>query len=381
MRTVQLLCSAAGEWSALRQDWSHDAASSAQLVLAFGDGRKLKDACTIARLRERFPVAQIVVCSGNPIANDHRTDAGIVATAVQFEHSGVKGVSAALPNAEDSEAVGRSLASKLERDQLRHVLVFAEGLHVNGSALARGIAAALPVGVTVTGGLAGDGESFEQTLVGLNSPATAHQVVLVGLYGARLEIGLGSFGGWEPFGPDRTITRSDGNVLHELDGRRALDLYKELLGPLGYALPASGLLFPLKIGQDAGSMGVIRTILGVDEAAGSLTYAGDVPTGWNAKLMRTNLDALIVASRTAAQQTTSGVAPGRARLALAVSCIGRKLLLQRRVDEELAAVHDVVSTGATLTGFYSYGELAPAGALERCELHNQTMTLTTFGEA
>lgn len=379
MRTIQVLCSADGDWSALQGDWRRDALD-AQLVLAFGDGRKVGDACALASLQERFPAAQIVVCSGDPIANDLRTDAGIVATAVLFEHSGVRAVSGALIHPEESESVGQSLAGSLERNELRHVLVFAEGLHVNGSALARGIAAALPAGVTVTGGLAGDGESFGRTLVGLNSPAAVGQAVLVGLYGARLEIGLGSFGGWEPFGPDRTITRSQGNVLHELDGRRALDLYKELLGPLGYALPASGLLFPLKIRSDGDSAGVIRTILGIDEAAGSLTFAGDVPTGWQAKLMRTELDALIAASRTAAQQTTAGVKPRRARLALAVSCIGRKLLLQRRVHEELAAVHDVVGAGAMLTGFYSYGELAPNGARERCELHNQTMTLTTLGE-
>lgn len=380
MQTAQFRCSTSGEWSSLHGSLSQADAVSAQLVLAFGEGHKLSDARAIASLRERFPIAQIVACSGDPIANDHRVDAGIVATAVHFEHSSVRAVSASLPDAAESEAVGRSLVARLEPDSLRHALVFAEGLHVNGSALARGISAALPRGVTVTGGLAGDGESFQKTFVGLNGPATARQVVLVGLYGARLEFGLGCFGGWEPFGPDRTITRSEGNVLYELDGRRALDLYRELLGPLGYALPVSGLLFPLRIRRDGTSAGVIRTILGIDESAGSITFAGDMPTGSYAKLMRTELDTIVSASRTAAQQTIAGVGTGRARLALAVSCIGRKLLLQRRVDEELAAVHEVVGARTTLAGFYSYGELAPTGALERCALHNQTMTLTTFGE-
>ena len=381
MHTIQLRCSAAGIWSPLPTGWDPAIAANAQLALVFGGGRQLADACVIGAVRERFPAAAVVACSGDAIASDADISDGLVVTAISFEHSTVEAVSSELLAPSDSEAVGYALVGQLAPRGLRHVLVFAEGLHLNGSALARGIAAALPEGVSVSGGLAGDGEAFGQTLVGLDGPALERQVVLVGLYGQRLEIGLGSFGGWEPFGLNRTITRSEGNVLYELNGQSALELYKELLGPLGYALPASGLLFPLKIRRDVNSPGVIRTMLGIDEAAGGLVFAGDVPQGWTARLARTDLDALIAASRTAAMETTRTTSPGRARLTLAISCIGRKLLLQRRTEEELVAAHDVVGRGSALAGFYSYGELAPSGATQRFGLHNQTMTLTTLGEA
>jgi hypothetical protein len=67
-------------------------------------------------------------------------------------------------------------------------------------------------------------------------------------------------------------------------------------------------------------------------------------------------------------------------LALLISCVGRKLVLRQRVEEEVEAVRDVVGRDAVMTGFYSYGEIAPFSASARCELHNQTMTITTLSE-
>jgi hypothetical protein len=64
-----------------------------------------------------------------------------------------------------------------------------------------------------------------------------------------------------------------------------------------------------------------------------------------------------------------------------ISCVGRKLVLQQRIEEEVEAVQEVLGSGAALAGFYSYGELCPFGADARCELHNQTMTITTLREA
>jgi hypothetical protein len=277
-----------------------------------------------------------------------------------------------------SDDAGRKLAAAIDQRGLRHVLVLSDGQHVNGSDLVRGLGEGLPKGVSVTGGLAGDGARFEETLV-VAGELRSNAVAALGLYGPELHIGYGSLGGWDPFGPVRQVTRSDGNVLFELDGKPALELYKTYLGEHAAGLPATGLLFPLNVTKSEGERALVRTILSVDEARQSLTFAGDVPEGALAQLMKANFDRLIEGAEGAARASISA-SQGTVELALLISCVGRKLVLRQRTEEEVESVRDVVGEQAALTGFYSYGEICPAFAAADCQLHNQTMTITTLSE-
>jgi hypothetical protein len=336
------------------------------------------DPLPLDELRVAFPRAQVVCCStAGEIQNTRVLDDSLVATAISFSRTEVRAACMGLAGHDGSAEAGRQLASSMPPDGLRHVLVFSDGLHVNGSALARGLADRLPSGVQVTGGLAGDGSRFERTLVGLDSAPRERQIAVVGLYGAALRVGYGSFGGWDPFGPERLITRSEGNVLFELDGRPALSLYKEYLGEHAAGLPASGLLFPLslRVGE---RQGVVRTLLSIDERRGGIAFAGDVPEGAFARLMKANFDRLIDGAHGAAER--SALASGNHELALLISCVGRKLVLKQRVEEEVERVREVLGGEVAMAGFYSYGELSPFTPSARCELHNQTMTITTFSE-
>jgi hypothetical protein len=259
------------------------------------------------------------------------------------------------------------------------VVVVSEGLKVNGSSLVEGLVAGLPAGVGVTGGLSGDGARFQRTVVCVDGPAPTDQIVALGLYGARLRVGCGSRGGWDPFGPERRITKSAGNVLHELDGEPALDLYKRYLADHAARLPASGLLFPLAIRGETGEP-VVRTILAIDDAARTLTFAGDMPVGYRARLMKANVEHLVDGASSAAHTSLTGTEITSPDLALLISCVGRKLVLKQRVEEEVEAVREAFGPHTVITGFYSYGEVAPFSPAARCELHNQTMTITTISE-
>lgn len=356
--------------------------ADAQLVLLFGDRFQLSRPEAIALARERFPKAAIVSCSsGAEICGTSVMEDSIVATALRFDSSWVATAERQLPQAESSFGCGYGLARDLPHPNLRHVLVFAEGLQVNGSALAAGFTKGLPAGVSVTGGLAADGERFQQTLVGLNGPPGPGRVVAVGLYGSRLRIGMGSLGGWDVVGNPMLVTRSRDNVLYELDGQPALTVYKQRIGVHAYALPASGLLYPLHVlSPDSHEDGVVRTLLTVDEATQSLTFAGDVPEGRSVQLMEANLDRLIDASGAAAARSVHRLEKVPAQFVLLISCIGRRLLLQRRTGDELEAARSIFGTSATMAGFYSYGELSPMTPNARCELHNQTMTITAIAE-
>ncbi|MDE2491417.1 MAG: FIST C-terminal domain-containing protein [Elusimicrobia bacterium] len=353
--------------------------SRAQLVLVFGGGRTLEEASRLAELREAFPEARVFGCStAGEILDTTVSDDTIAVTAVEFERTFLRGTRVRVGDPAESFSAGRRLSESLPGEGLTHVLVLSDGLGVNGSELVKGLTSALPAGVTVTGGLSGDGARFERTSVVWDGAAERGTVAAVGLYGDGLRVGYASLGGWDPFGPERLITRSKGNVLYELDGQSALDLYKKYLGAHASGLPATGLLFPLSLRANGADTGVVRTILSVDEKEKSMTFAGDVPEGALARLMKANFDRLIDGASGAAQKCRDGRAD--AELALLISCVGRKMVLKQRVEEEVEGVRDVLGAGPALTGFYSYGEISPFTPSARCELHNQTMTITTLSE-
>ena len=353
----------------------------ATLVLLFGDTAVLKDQQRFNELRNAYPGAHLLGCStAGEICDTQVTDKTLVATAVHFEHTTLQGASAEIKKIEDSFQVGERLATSLSHEGLTHVFVLSDGLRVNGSELVKGLAKKLPHGTSITGGLSGDGDRFKETLVLWDSAPAKDTVAVIGFYGNRLRVGYGSLGGWDPFGPERLITRSEGNVLYALDGQSALQLYKKYLGEHAKGLPATGLLFPLSIKLKGSDTPIVRTILSVDENNQSLTFAGDVPEGAYACLMKANFDRLIDGAVSAAK--TSHIALGEisADLAILISCVGRKLVLRQRIEEEVEGVRDILGDHTVLAGFYSYGEISPFTPNAKCELHNQTMTITTFAE-
>ena len=360
--------------------WQRDATlRGAQLVLVFGERAAIANPDMLAGLSARWPAARMVGCStAGQIHGTDVFDDGAIVTAVQFDHTAVQ-VATAPTTAADSAATGAALAVSLAGPDLVHVIVLSEGLDINGEALVRGLGEHLPASVSVTGGLSADGEHFRETLVLCDGAPCRNAVVAIGLYGTRLNVGYGSLGGWDSFGPERQITRSTGNVLYELDGQSALALYKRYLGAHAADLPASGLLFPLSLRTRDVSAPVVRTILSVNEADHSLTFAGDVPTGGYVRLMKANFDRLIDGAVGAGRISAEALG-GPVDLALLISCVGRRMVLRQRVEEEVEGVRDIVGAGAAITGFYSYGEISPFTPQARCELHNQTMTVTTLSE-
>jgi len=356
-------------------------ADSVHLALVFGSTKLLEQQKHLQEIRESYPHAHVLGCStAGEIAGTQVLDDSIVVTAVHFDHTNLAAAEVDLAEVTSSRGAGRELAGRLDPRGLKHVLVLSDGLAVNGSELVKGLADNLPEEIGISGGLAGDGARFQQTLVCSGNRASQRKIAAVGFYGERLRIGCASMGGWDTFGPDRVITKSKANVLYELDGKSALSLYKEYLGEHAAKLPASGLLFPLSVRSPSSSGGVVRTILSVDEAEGSMTFAGDVPEGFFARLMRANFERLIDGATGAAKATKRAGAAEGVDLAILISCVGRKLVLKQRVEEEVEAVQNVLGPGAVLTGFYSYGEISPFTPSAKCELHNQTMTLTTFRE-
>ena len=212
---------------------------TAQLVLAFGSTNAITDAVLWRELKSRHPNAIVMGCStGGEIFGCEVSDDGLSATAVSFERTTIAAAEAKLEDAGSSFAAGRAVGTMLARSGLRALFVLSDGTKINGSELVRGLRDAVGADVVLTGGLAGDGANFGTTYVGLNTPPEPGKVVAIGFYGDGLVVGHGSCGGWDVFGPERRITKASANVLYELDGQPALDLYKRYLGEEAAGFPA-----------------------------------------------------------------------------------------------------------------------------------------------
>lgn len=380
MKTAQYKFTAEQGWNFIN---GNDSINDANLVLVFGSTANIKNADNLNELKSKFTNAIFLGSStSGEISDVNVFDDTIIATAILFERTKIEYKSIEIADASNSYEAGSKLIEMLDKQDLSHVFVLSDGLNVNGSELVKGLRAYLPEGVSVTGGLAGDGPNFKETfIVTDNANSKSKTIVALGFYGSNIKIGYGSLGGWDSFGIERLVTKSSSNVLFELDGKPALELYKSFLGEEYVKdLPASGLLFPLNLRIQQDDTPVVRTILAVNEEEQSLTFAGDIPEGSYVRLMKANFDRLIDGAVGAATNTLINEKTTNPDLAILISCVGRKLVLKQLVEEEVEGVREVLGNDTTLCGFYSYGEISPFSKDAKCELHNQTMTITTFKE-
>ncbi len=368
-------------WADIRTD---STANNPQWVLMFGGRALIEEGKRYGEVKAMYPDADIISCStAGEISDVQVRDNSISLSAVYFNKTNLKFAQTEIKSYDQSYGVGKKLAGELIAPDLVHIMVFSDGQTVNGTKLVAGFNDVLPNTVSVTGGLVGDGYDFKKTFVGLNEHGKQGNVVAVGFYGASLKVGYGSLGGWDTFGLERTITKSKDNVLYELDGQPALKLYKEYLGEQAAGLPSTGLLFPLRlrINNNGKEVEVVRTLLNVNEADQSIVFAGDMPEGVQATLMKANFERLIDGASGAGRMSIEALGDKKAELAILISCVGRKLVLKERIEEEVEAVRTELGSSVAITGFYSYGELSPVASTEKqCELHNQTMTITSFRE-
>jgi hypothetical protein len=360
----------------------HDAT---QLVLVFGSTPLFKRPDLADALCRLYPGAQVAGCStSGEILGTTMYDDTLTVTGIRFDRSGVR-MAVVTPLVDESlfetgERLGAALpATDPAWGPLAHIVTLADGLHFIKGDFALGLEATAPPHVDVTGGLAGDGALFSETVLWANGVTSRPTAIAIGFYGEDLLFGSGADGGWDPFGPERLITRSEDQFLFELDGQNALDLYKRYLGPFAERLPDSGLLFPVSIRPADAAYSLVRTPLGISEADQSIRFAGDIPTGAYARFVRANVEQVIDGAGGAAEDARADFADTPPQFALLVSCVGRRWAFPERIEEELDEIRELVGD-APMTGFYSYGEFAPALNGSRCEFHNQTMTITLMAE-
>jgi len=358
---------------------------SANLVLVFGSVKRFSEGKLQGFLKSRYPTAQLVGCTtSGEISPAGVFDDSIQITAIQWERTIQRVAQTKMSGMQSSFEAAASLAKQLKSDGLRTVLVISDGLNVNGSELLKGFQSVLG-DIPIVGGLAGDGGAFVKTLQLFNDTVSDNQVIAVGLYGDALITSSGALGGWKPYGPPRKVTKSEKNVVLELDGKPALPLYRMYIGEaFARGLPGTGLKFPLAVIEE-GKRDVekIRTLLAIDSTNNSLTFAGNVEEGETVRLCQTNHDRLVEGAGGAANLVMDGLSANKTNqpgLAVCVSCVGRKGVMAEQVVDEVKLVQQILGPQTSVTGFYSYGELAPRPNTTDSVLHNQTMTIGYLSE-
>ncbi|MFY9243051.1 MAG: FIST N-terminal domain-containing protein [Polaribacter sp.] len=379
MKTVQLKRNKDTNWEYLTEN----VILVKPLVLVFGNRLLLEDTNIYKEVKSIFKDGHIVFGSTSGDITSHSVDdESITITAIEFEKSNFVIKTTNVFESEksiDSYETGKTLINQFSEDGLKYVLVLSEGSFINGSQLTKGMNSATIDNLLITGALCGDAARFEKTMAAYNENPKSGEIVAIGFYGESLEVSFSIKGGWTPFGPERIVTKSQGNILYELDHKPALDLYKTYLGEKSKELPAAALLYPLQVKSENNKQSIVRTILNINEEDNSMILAGDIFENSKAQLMMTNVDNIVNAAEIAAKNANE-LRSKKAELAILVSCIGRKLVLDQRVEEEVEEVLNVIGNETTICGLYSYGEIAPFHGENNCQLHNQTMTITLISE-
>jgi len=355
---------------------------TANLVLVFGSVKRFGEAKLQSTLKERYPTAQIIGCStSGEITASGVFDDSLQITAVLWEKTVQRVTHTKMSGMQNSFETAAGLAKQLKADSLKAVLVYSDGLNVNGSELLEGFKSVLGE-IPIMGGMAGDGFNFSKTVQIFNESIGDGLVIAVGLYGNHLIAATGVGRGWKPYGPPRKVTKSEKNIVLELDGKPALPLYNLYIGAHSAKdLPGSGLKFPFAIIEEGKrDIEKIRTLLAIDPKTNSLTFAGNVDEGETVRFCQSTHDRLVEGAGDAAHLVKDNTNMNQNGLAVCVSCVGRKGVMAELVADEVKLVQQILGNQTAITGFYSYGEFAPRPDTSDSVLHNQTMTIGYLSE-
>jgi hypothetical protein len=282
----------------------------------------------------------------------------------------------------NSEQAGKDLARKLP-DSVKYIQLLSDGLTGNGCALLRGIFSVLEEGVSVVGGTAGDAGQFLQTWQFAGNRVLTNSAVALGFMG-EFKVSEGIQAGWSPIGLPKKVTRASGNILYELNGEPALEVFKRFLGKHAVGLPAVGVEYPLGIISRCADGSeddyyLLRATMSVNHDDGSLGFAGEIPEGSMVQLTCGDISSILEATRKAVAIAREGLGDTPPGMVFYFGCNARKTVLGLRTKEEYALIREGFGRDVPILGFYTYGEFCRVGCGGPCLLHNETAVVSVLG--
>lgn len=337
---------------------------------------------SIDAIQKKFPNTLLIGgTTAGEIIDQQVVDDSIVMSAIKFDKTKIKVFSAELPeDVSTYKEVGKQFVRDIEQEDLKHLFILSDVQTLNASNLLKGINNQLDSKVSVTGGLAGRESYLGSNFIIDNGELVHNRVVALAMYGDNLQVSYNAQGGWDSYGVECLVTKSENNHILEIDGQSALDFYRSHVG-IGVLsnINKHGFKHPIKIRNEEYTNPVIRALLDVNEEKQSLIMAEEIPKGTYVRIMKANIDRLIIGAENAAK-TIAEQNNFNHELAILISCSGRRKVLKDLASEEVEAVTDQFPETTKAIGFYSYGEISPFFELPKTSLHNLTMCVTTFSE-
>lgn len=291
---------------------------------------------------------------------------------------------------QDPEEAGRAMAQQALEGRLGSgsgpgtlLLTFCEGARGNLSAVLRGAQKVVGRDFPIVGAAAGDDHQFSDTTQYCLTYLLKDSIVGF-LLGGSVKFGVGTRHGWAPISRTRTVTRAEGTTLQEIDGRPALQLYKEYLGSVGAELTEHNVarltaVYPLGFDVEGEEEPLVRFPLHLT-TDGHFELSGEVPQGATVRLMLGSRAGVIHSARKAAEEAKASMGGGVVRAAVVFSCFARERVMGREAAKEMHVIRETLGENVPLVGFYSYGELAPPSMQADAQYRNDSVVVLSIGE-
>jgi hypothetical protein len=331
--------------------------------------------------------------TGGEISTEAISDDSIVIMAIHSNK--IKFATALGKNISKNELnAGKQLATNLlnqiPKKLAKTLIMVPDGLAGNGTEIIKGAQSILGEYFEIVGGSLGDKSDFKKTYQYYNGKVYENSVPGL-LLGGNIKTATGIRSGWESIGNKMKVTKSESNIVYELDNEPALDFYEKVLGPVrSKKLPGIALEYPFGMIDEKAMINgkemyfQLRAPLSIDKNKKSITFAAAIPEGKYVTITTASRNSIIGGSASASKQAKETFKGKKIDLMLIFDCIGRKLVLGKRTQEEITAVQNTLGKNIPMIGFFTYGEIGPIDKrvkeLQSTRYHNQTTIVFLMGE-
>ncbi len=232
------------------------------------------------------------------------------------------------------------------------------------------------LGCQVFGGFAGgEGEQRGDARQFFRDTVHDGAVVALALFGPAKAVFQVS-NSWRPVGSRVRVDAVSGRKVLRIDGKTALDYYRDTLGPHG--APATEM--PLAVFEDNEHY-TIRGPLRYDEADGSIVISDTVREGVQVRITEATRENILEDVERSLRELVTSLPPDFVPdAALAFSCNARSTILGLRAGEEFELLRRILPSGLPILGFHASGEICPVGPSEFANYHNCTLVTVLFGD-
>lgn len=351
--------------------------SNADLILVYGSLSLLEEPLLLTNLHGAYPNALLAGCSGaGELINGEVFDNSIVYSVFEFEQTTVRQARKKITAGTDDEFdSGKALLSELLDDDLVAIMIYSEGISIDCDELIKGAREIIGDDIPLFGGLAADSNAFEYSVVLDSDGVYDDSVVAIGFYGKQFNVNSVS-SIFNQNGIEIDITASDGNIVYEINGEPASEVYEKFIPNRGDLSLSTWLFYPVLVLDNESKQPLYcRTIHDYKTENKYLLAAGSIPEGPAKVISLVDSKDIIVDANKVSKKLKNQ--PGE--FAFVISCAGRRAIMGDEWMNESSRIQKNIGDIPSM-GFYSFGEISINNMKSHTVLHNHSLTIVTISE-